>query len=77
MPHGGGPRRDWVLTSRELEILRCLAAGLTRSETAELLGLSVDYVHHRMRLMRMRLAAKTDTHAVALVIAAGLLYPKS
>lgn len=71
------PHRDFSLGPEETTILRCLAAGLTRSEAAAVTGIPLSSVHYRMQRVRMRLAAKTDTHAVALVVAAGLLYPQS
>jgi DNA-binding CsgD family transcriptional regulator len=68
-----GPRREWKISRREAELLRCAAVGMNATETAILLGLQDTTVHYYWRRLRIKLAAKSEAHAVALAIRAGII----
>lgn len=62
-----------VLTSREREILRCLAAGLKTDQIAHQLGIKPVTVHMHLREARHRLGARTREQMMALAALRGLL----
>lgn len=61
------------LTRREWQVLDAAAAGLTRHETAELLGIGFETVKTFRRHAQAKLDATNITHAVAIAIRRGLL----
>ncbi len=56
------------LTSRELEVVRCLSHGMTQQMAGDTLGISQGTVHTHLESARYRLAAKNTTHLVALAL---------
>lgn len=63
------------LTSREVEILRCIAAGMLTREIAEELGITLKTVeNHKQRLFR-KLDVQNQAHAVSIAIRQGVLAP--
>lgn len=67
------PWRDFRLSEGVLSVLRCHAAGMNERMTAEALSISAAAAHDRMRVARMKLGAKTQTHAVAIAMRHGLI----
>ena len=63
------------LTPRELEALLWAARGKSVLETAQLLGLSERTVKFHIQRACAKLDARTKTHAVARVLAQGLIQP--
>jgi DNA-binding CsgD family transcriptional regulator len=66
-------RRPTGLSPRELEVLRCIAEGLTYRKIAERLGTGTETVKGVARLLFTRLRARGRAHAVALGHQRGLL----
>jgi DNA-binding CsgD family transcriptional regulator/pimeloyl-ACP methyl ester carboxylesterase len=54
------------LSSRELEVLRLLAAGLSNAETAQKLGISENTVLHHVSNILRKMGARNRSHAVSL-----------
>jgi len=67
------PRRSLELTEPELSNLRHLSHGLTWQEAADCRFVSVETVASQMQLAKLKLAEKTQTHAVALALRLGLI----
>lgn len=63
-----------VLTARERYALQAAAAGLTRAESAEVLGVTEEVLNGTLRRARTLLAAKTTAQAVAIAFRQGLLH---
>jgi DNA-binding NarL/FixJ family response regulator len=64
-----------TLTSREVEILECIAAGMLTREIAEHLGITLKTVeNHKQRLFR-KLNVQNQAHAVSIAIRQGVLAP--
>jgi two-component system nitrate/nitrite response regulator NarL len=61
------------LTPRELEVLECLALGLSNKEIASRLGVSFHTVKFHVNSILGKLSAASRTEAVALAARAGLL----
>lgn len=61
------------LTNRELEVLECLAEGMTQKETAEELKLSYTTVQNYTVMARIRLNAVNVAHAVTIGFRRGFL----
>ena len=61
------------LSSREREVLDCLAAGLRYEGIADRLGLSTETARTYVRRAMAKLEAETPAQAVALAIRAGLI----
>lgn len=61
------------LTDREREVLTLLALGETNATIASRLHLSAETVRSHTRSARLRLGAKSRSHAIALAIASGQL----
>ncbi|MCX2969307.1 MULTISPECIES: helix-turn-helix domain-containing protein [Streptomyces] len=57
------------VSPRELQVLRCVAAGLTYGQTATRLGISVHTVNTYVRRIRHKFAAETHANLVRLGIA--------
>jgi pimeloyl-ACP methyl ester carboxylesterase/DNA-binding CsgD family transcriptional regulator len=64
---------DGVLTSREREVLRLVAEGLTDDRIAELLVLSPHTVHRHVSNIRLKLAAPSRAAAAAVAARQGLI----
>jgi DNA-binding NarL/FixJ family response regulator len=60
-------------SARELELLSLMADGLTDTEIAEKLSISVKTMRSRMHALRMKMQARTRTHLVAIAFRRGLL----
>jgi DNA-binding NarL/FixJ family response regulator len=71
------PRRgldsEETLTPRELEVLECLASGLSNKEIAGRLGVSVHTAKFHVNSILGKLSAASRTEAVAVAARAGLL----
>lgn len=61
------------LTRPEIEALICAADGLTGTEAADRMGVSVDTGRDRLDRARLRLGARNTAHAIAEGFRAGLL----
>lgn len=61
------------LTLREVEVLRCVATGISNKAVADLLGLSEDTVKGHMRNVLAKLNANDRTHAVMIALQRGYL----
>ena len=72
--HGSvGPSRTSKLTTRELELLRLVADGLTDNEISERLDLSVHTVHRHLGNVRTKLAVPSRSAAVSMAARMGLI----
>jgi DNA-binding NarL/FixJ family response regulator len=60
-------------SKRELELLYLMADGLTDAEIAEKLSISAKTMRSRLHALRMKMQARTRTHAVAIAFRRGLL----
>ena len=60
-------------TQRELQLLALMADGLTDAEIAEKLAISPKTMRSRLHALRMKMHARTRTHAVAIAFRRGLL----
>ena len=60
-------------SQRELELLTLMADGLTDAEIAEKLSISAKTMRSRLHTLRMKMHARTRTHAVAIAFRRGLL----
>lgn len=64
-----------TLTSREVEILQCIATGMLTREIAGALGITLKTVeNHKQRLFR-KLDVQNQAHAVSIAIRQGVLAP--
>jgi DNA-binding CsgD family transcriptional regulator len=72
-PHHASEPEPGLLSSREREILACLARGLTDREIAEQLVLSPHTVHRHVANIRRKLGRSSRTAAVAEAARLGLL----
>ena len=59
------------LTARETECMRWVAAGKTEWETGQLLGISAATVHFHVEQVKRRLATRSRTEAIALLVLHG------
>jgi LuxR family maltose regulon positive regulatory protein/two-component system response regulator NreC len=71
-PEAGGNTR---LTTRQAEILKLAAGGLSGKQIARHLGISVRTVEDHFRRMRQRTGARSDAELVAYGVAAGIVAP--
>jgi DNA-binding CsgD family transcriptional regulator len=63
---------DFVaLSERELEVLRCIASGLSSKQCAQQLGIAPRTVERHVENLRNKLHAKNKPHLVAKALAAG------
>ncbi len=60
-------------SQRELELLQLMADGLSDPEIAEKLSLSPKTIRSRQHALRMKMQARSRTHAVAIAFRRGLL----
>lgn len=63
----------WRPTKRQLEILECIARGMTYRGAALHLGISVMTVKNHMYVAYARMGAANNAHAVALAFMRGYL----
>lgn len=61
------------ISSRELDVLRCMSRGLTRAMTAELLYVEETTVQRHLQNVRAKLRAKNTTQACCEAIRRGLI----
>jgi DNA-binding CsgD family transcriptional regulator len=61
------------LSGRELQLLEALANGMQSAEWAASVGISPITAHNHASRMKVRMRAKTRTHAVAMAVEAGLV----
>lgn len=66
-------RRETELTEREIEIVQCVAEGLTNAEIGKRLFLSEETIKSHLRHVTMKTEAKSRAQAVAICFRAGLL----
>jgi DNA-binding NarL/FixJ family response regulator len=64
---------DQSLSSREIEVLKCVAAGNSNRTIAADLALAEDTVKSHMKNIMSKLGAKDRTHAVTIAISRGLI----
>jgi DNA-binding NarL/FixJ family response regulator len=64
---------DQSLSSREIEVLKCVAAGNSNRAIAADLALAEDTVKSHMKNIMSKLGAKDRTHAVTIAISRGLI----
>jgi DNA-binding NarL/FixJ family response regulator len=62
-----------VLTSREIDVLRLVAAGCANKEIASQLSISEDTVKSRVKNILLKLGANDRTHAVTTAIKRGII----
>ena len=67
------PRREEILSRRELEILELIGDGLFNREIAERLFLSEDTVKTHVHHVLAKLRARSRAHAVAISLRRGLI----
>ena len=60
-------------SKRELELLTLMADGMTDTEIAEKLSISAKTMRSRFHALRIKMQARTRTHAVAIAFRRGLL----
>ncbi len=65
------------LTSRECEVLNCVAHGLSNKEAARELGIAPRTVERHIENLRNKIRAKNKAHMVAKAITFGLFEPSS
>lgn len=68
-----GPTRNFNLSNRELDVVRCAASGMRMRDTALLLGIGAETVKSTWSNTFAKLVAKNQAHAVALCIRHGLI----
>lgn len=61
------------LTGAELAVLRRIAMGDSQVEAAEYLGKSHETVRKQTKMIRARLRARTNAHAVAIAVSLDLI----
>ncbi len=61
------------LSTREIQILRCIALGMSAGETSHQLGISPKTVENHKRRIFTKLGVQNQSHAVAIATRAGLL----
>lgn len=66
---------DEALSSRELEVLRQVAAGNSNRRVASELGVTEDTVKSHMKSIMSKLAARDRTHAVMIAVRRGIIEP--
>lgn len=66
-------RRERPVSPAELRVVECLSHGLTTDMAAEVLGISHHTVRSHLSVVRAKLAAKNQAHAVAIALRQGLI----
>jgi DNA-binding NarL/FixJ family response regulator len=64
---------DDALTSREIDVLRMIAAGSANKEIAAQLSISEETVKSRVKNILLKLAANDRTHAVTIALKRGII----
>src|ERR1700736_938111 len=64
---------DEALTSREIDVLRLIAAGSANKEIAAQLSISEDTVKSRVKNILLKLGANDRTHAVTIGLKRGII----
>jgi len=64
---------DEVLTSREIDVLRLIAAGSANKEIAAQLSISEETVKSRVKNILLKLGANDRTHAVTIGLKRGII----
>ena len=59
------PSPDYILTPRELAVLRLLSAGMPFKEMAQYLGIGEETVRTHLKKLQLKLGVRNRTHAVA------------
>lgn len=67
--------RSAVLTTRERDVLQCLAEGRATDEVAALLHVSPHTVRSRVKTVLRKLGARNREHAVAIALTEGAIEP--
>jgi DNA-binding NarL/FixJ family response regulator len=67
------PKEADQLTPREIEVLTCLAEGLTGKQCAKHLSVSLDTIQKHVVSTKRKLRANTRAHAVAIAYKRGIL----
>jgi len=66
-------RQSPSLSTKELDVLKCLAEGLTKTETSRILNISAHTVDYHTRIILNKLGAKNAVSAVYFALSYGLL----
>lgn len=74
MEGGGAPTEE--LTRRELDVLKCLAQGMSNAEIAEALSVSVPTVHSHVHNLLGKLNLTSRTQAALYAVEIGLVMPQ-
>lgn len=64
---------SYALTPRQVEILQCVAEGMSNEEIAFVLGIGLRTVKTHLQQVRARLGARNTTHAVYIAARLGLI----
>ncbi|HEX8742103.1 MAG TPA: helix-turn-helix transcriptional regulator [Thermoleophilaceae bacterium] len=64
-----------MLTTRERDVLQCLAEGRATDEVAALLHVSPHTVRSRVKTVLRKLGARNREHAVAIALTEGAIEP--
>ena len=67
------PKRQFVLTNREKDVLRLYAAGHSHEQTAEELGISPKTIGSYLQRVREKIRAKNRADVIAYAIGQGML----
>ena len=70
---GRPTNRSLALSERELQILRCVANGLSSREAADRLGIRPRTIERYIEQLRYKLQARNKSHLVAKAMATGQL----
>jgi DNA-binding CsgD family transcriptional regulator len=62
-----------ALTSREREVLECIASGLSSKEAAQRLNIAPRTIERHVENLRNKLRARNKTHLVAMAVSGGFL----
>ena len=73
-PNGHVPRRERILTGRELQVLKLIARGLRNREIGNAMGIASKTVEAHIRHIRMKLDTRSRTQAVVTALKNGWLH---
>jgi pimeloyl-ACP methyl ester carboxylesterase/DNA-binding CsgD family transcriptional regulator len=74
-PHPVGKLRVAKLTSREVQVLRCVASGSTNKEIADALGVAVSTIERHLVNVYNKIGARGRADAIAFTLKGGLERP--